>query len=419
MNWIKKNINNKNIIWNIIFLLFVNLLVKPFWIFGIDRTVQNQLGETVYGTYFAILNFSYLFQFLLDLGIQNYNVVKIAKGEKTIDNLLPQLLSIKLITAILFFVVSFIIALPLHYTHQKIFYWILINQILLSFIIYFRSNVSANQHFFKDSLLSVLDKLLMIFFVGMLLWFPIIKIPLSINSFVVAQTIAYTITLLVSIIVINQYRKEKILFIDIYQIKPILKQLLPYVFVFFLMSIYYRIDSVMLQQMQSDYDAGIYAQSYRLIDAFNNFAYLIAIILLPFFAKNINNKKTNHKVVLQLSLAMILFTAIVIFITRMYATNIVQLLYHNSDLVYSSNVLSILIINILPIGLLYIFGTYHTARENFKMMLPTLFIATLLNIVLNYIYIPNYGAVGASFATVITQFFVLVIYLWSYFKHKN
>jgi len=26
---------------NLGFLLFLNLLVKPFWIFGIDRTVQN------------------------------------------------------------------------------------------------------------------------------------------------------------------------------------------------------------------------------------------------------------------------------------------------------------------------------------------------------------------------------------------
>ena len=36
---------------NIIFLLFLNLLVKPFWILGIDREVQNLLGDASYGTY--------------------------------------------------------------------------------------------------------------------------------------------------------------------------------------------------------------------------------------------------------------------------------------------------------------------------------------------------------------------------------
>ena len=29
---------------NLALVLFLNLLVKPFWIFGIDRTVQNVVG---------------------------------------------------------------------------------------------------------------------------------------------------------------------------------------------------------------------------------------------------------------------------------------------------------------------------------------------------------------------------------------
>jgi hypothetical protein len=29
---------------NLLFLLAANLLVKPFWIFGIDRVVQNKVG---------------------------------------------------------------------------------------------------------------------------------------------------------------------------------------------------------------------------------------------------------------------------------------------------------------------------------------------------------------------------------------
>ena len=39
---------------NIIFLLFLNLLVKPFWILGIDVAVQNRVGASAYGLYFAL-----------------------------------------------------------------------------------------------------------------------------------------------------------------------------------------------------------------------------------------------------------------------------------------------------------------------------------------------------------------------------
>ncbi|MEZ4982584.1 MAG: hypothetical protein R2769_13575 [Saprospiraceae bacterium] len=38
---------------NIIMLVAINLLIKPFFIFGIDRTVQNVVGTSEYGMYFT------------------------------------------------------------------------------------------------------------------------------------------------------------------------------------------------------------------------------------------------------------------------------------------------------------------------------------------------------------------------------
>ena len=51
---------------NLAFLLFLNLLVKPFWIFGIDRAVQNEVGAEVYGSYFALFNFAFILNVFLD-----------------------------------------------------------------------------------------------------------------------------------------------------------------------------------------------------------------------------------------------------------------------------------------------------------------------------------------------------------------
>ena len=49
---------------NLILLLFLNLLVKPFWILGIDRTVQNLVGDESYGLYFALFNFSLILKLI-------------------------------------------------------------------------------------------------------------------------------------------------------------------------------------------------------------------------------------------------------------------------------------------------------------------------------------------------------------------
>ena len=56
---------------NLLFLIFINLLVKPFYVLGVDRPVQNLVGHESYGLYFALFNFSFLFNIVLDIGITN------------------------------------------------------------------------------------------------------------------------------------------------------------------------------------------------------------------------------------------------------------------------------------------------------------------------------------------------------------
>ena len=63
---------NREFIVNILFLLFINLLIKPFFIFGIDLAVQNRIGAD-YGLYLALMNLTYIFQMLNDGGSQGCN----------------------------------------------------------------------------------------------------------------------------------------------------------------------------------------------------------------------------------------------------------------------------------------------------------------------------------------------------------
>ena len=44
-------------IWNLLLVVILNLLIKPFYILGIDAEVINRVGASVYGNYFALINF--------------------------------------------------------------------------------------------------------------------------------------------------------------------------------------------------------------------------------------------------------------------------------------------------------------------------------------------------------------------------
>ena len=71
--------------------------------------------------------------------------------------------------------------------------------------------------------------------------------------------------------------------------------------------------------------------------------------------------------------------------------------------VASSEVFQLLILGIIPMSINYCFGTLITASGNMKVLNRIAFVSLLLNIILNFILIPKYGAYGAAMASLVTQ----------------
>ena len=173
--------------------------MKPFWIFGIDRAVQNQVGAESYGLYFSLFSFSLLLNIFLDLGITNFNNRNIARYRSLLPKYLSNIFVIRIILAIVYAIISFTLAGLLGYNKAQInlLYFLVLNQFMLSFILYLRSNLSGLHYFKTDSILSVLDRLLMIGICSILLWNKHLP-PIRIEWFIYAQSIAYFITLIVA-----------------------------------------------------------------------------------------------------------------------------------------------------------------------------------------------------------------------------
>ena len=145
-------------------VLLANLLVKPFWILGIEVGVQNAVGNEAYGFYYAIFSFSYIFNILLDLGLTNFNTRNIAQHPQLIGKHLSGILGIKLLLLGLYVVVTFTVGLLLGYGSEEFRLLALLTlcQFLNSLILYLRSNFEGLLLFRWDSLFSVLDRLMMI-----------------------------------------------------------------------------------------------------------------------------------------------------------------------------------------------------------------------------------------------------------------
>ena len=326
---------------------------------------------------------------------------------------------LKFLLGIVYFVVSLSIAAIIGYDNfqMKLLILLLFNQFLLSLILYMRSNISALQYFTTDSLISVLDRTLMIIIVGILLWGHITDTPFKIEWFVYSQTAAYTLTALITFIILNSKIEKVRLNFDFSFFLVFLKKSYPYALLILLMTFYYRIDSVMIERMLPDgkEQAGIYAQSFRILDAVSMIAFLFSTLLLPMFSRMII-AKDNISGLLSLSFHLIIVPALIFSITSyFYSKQIISLLYY-SHINESSEIFSLLMISFVFISTSYIYGTLLTANGSIKELNYIAAGGMIVNIILNLILIPEHKALGATIASVITQ--GLTALLQVYYTHK-
>jgi O-antigen/teichoic acid export membrane protein len=396
----------KTFLSNLILIVLLNLLVKPFYILGIDAEVQNRVGAEVYGNYFALLNFSFLLNILLDFGITNFNNRNIAQNPQLIQKHFGKLLGIRISLFFLYAISTLGLGLFVGYSSNQISLLglLVFNQFLVATIQYARSNF-AGLHLFKiDAFISVLDRVLLIIICGALLWTPFSNQPFKIEWFVYAQTITYLVSSLISISIL----KFKINNIKIQLQKAfsyaIIKQSLPYALLILLMMFYNRIDSVMLERILPDgsTQAGIYAQGFRFLDAVNMFALLFAGLLLPMFARLIKQKESIVPL-LELGISILLPISLVVGITAFFYKDYLIGLRYNEFISQASQSFGFLILSFIPISITYIYGTLLTSNGSLKQLNLMAVGGLVLNVILNLVLIPKYKAEGASIATLITQ----------------
>jgi O-antigen/teichoic acid export membrane protein len=405
----------KFFITNLFFLLALNILIKSFWILGIDREVQNALSADVYGMYYALFNFTYLFNIILDFGITNYNNRTIAQHSQLLKKYFARIIPLKFALALIYCVIILITGGFLGYdSYQiKLLSWMCVTQVLQGFISYLRSNITSLMMFKTDSVISVLDRSLLILFCGIFLWTPSLRPHFTIDYFVYIQTLTMFITFLTALIVCLRKTGRLNLKWNFAFNLHILKDGLPYAILGLLMACYNRMDSVMLLALVDDngVSSGIYASGFRLVDSANMVAYLFSVILLPLIAKMIkNNQKINSVVGAAFHLLLIITLGFVA-VSLCYATELMELLY-NKHISESATVYKILSFCFIPISMTYIFGTVLTANGSLKYLNLVAGLGMIMNIGLNLWLIPLFKENGAATTSLITQSVTAILQAW-------
>lgn len=392
---------------NLLLSLLLNLLVKPTSLFLIDAEVQNRVGAEDYGLYFSLLNLSVLFNILIDLGINNYTMRTMARDPGVATKHIGRIVILRILLFFIYATFTLCLGFTAGFQGNELLMLsvLIFNQLLIMFTAYARSYFSG-LHFFKiDALISVLDRFLLIVICGALLYSSILGAVFKIEWYIYAQTISYLITAFIAFFVLSRKIKIESFQFDLNFSISVIKESIPYATLILLMLIYTRSDSVILERLHQNgqFEAGVYAQGFRLLDALYMFGMVFVMLLFPMFSRIL--KQSKHEIIplLQTSGNLLIGGCGVVVIALYFNAETVLGWIYDANISESSGSFRWLMLGFFSISFNFIFGTLLTANGNFKVLNNLAAFAAVFNVGLNIFVAPRYGAVGIAVVFFITQ----------------
>lgn len=168
-------------------------------------------------------------------------------------------------------------------------------------------------------------------------------------------------------------------------------------------SLYMRVDQIMIKAMLGDIEVGIYTAAIRLTEIWYFVPMTICSTLFPSIvsSKVHSDEKFNRRVQGLFDLMFWISLAPVVGVS-FFSTSIVQLLYGPAYL-QSAKILEITIWAGIPVSLGVARSGWITANNFQKIATKFVFIGVITKLSLNFLLIPKWGAEGAGWATLVSQ----------------
>jgi len=369
--------------------------------------IARYLGPEKFGLLSYAQSFVGLFTTIATLGLDGIIIRELVKDESQRDVLLGTAFVLKLIGAV---VVLFILAVAVQFTNNNYFTNLLIF-IIASAIIFQSFNVI--DFYFQSKVLSKF--VVFANFISLFLS-SIVKIGLILNN---APLIAFALVILFDSIVLSVgfiyfYKKQKFRIkqwkFNSVKARELLKDSWPLILSGVVISIYMKIDQVMIKEILDSKAVGQYAAAVKLSEAWY---FIPGVFSGSLFPAIVNFKKINEKLynqLLQKLYNLMVWIAVVIALPITFLSHwIVQLLYGEA---YTSaaDVLSIHIWTGIFVFLGVASGKWFLSENLQIFSFYRTFVGAIINIILNIILIKKYGIYGAAMATLTAQIFATYIF---------
>ncbi len=242
----------------------------------------------------------------------------------------------------------------------------------------------------------------------------------SISSFFFIYFFELIVTGLV-ILIIYSWNQKLSIEIDWDVIKRHINMSWPLVLSGVAVSIYMKIDQIILQQLAGSAALGIYAAAIKLSEGWYFFGGLVTTALAPHIYRLQKQKSLEYDIFLKKILAYLFLLALLIVVFTLLTSEILLNFLYGSSYQGASSILNVHIWSVFFAYLGCVQGIYWVAEGLQKIFLYQNLFSAVLNILLNLLLIPSFEAVGAAWATLMAYGLpaILVPYIMPRGRHLH
>lgn len=377
---------------------------------GLFVFLARYLGAINLGKYSFAVAFTSMFVLLADLGINTLIVREVARHKEETTKYFGNVVAIKAILLLMVYLLIFAVVsvVPIPVITRRLVY-------LIGLYLLFTSFAETGYSFFRAYEKMEYEAFVLVFcrLAALLLVVLVLVRGYGIITVGWVFLVVSVLNVLIVAYLLARYIGRPSLKIDLGFVSTLVKAAIPLGVISLVYTIYFHVDSVMLEVMKGEAVVGWYNAAYKLMESLVFIPSLLAAALLPAFSRyypdasrsliSISEKATRFLIMVILPIC---------FGTTFLAKKLIFMIY-TPDFKSSILALQILIWVLVLISLNYILGSLLVAMNRQVTMMYIVIGALILNVGLNLLLIPRFSFVGSAAATVFSE--IVVVGLAFYF----
>jgi O-antigen/teichoic acid export membrane protein len=372
--------------------------------------VARFLGPEQFGVISYALAIVAIFMAISRLGMESILVRDLARFPESRNEIMATAFYLMLIAAIISMIILIILVTLVEKNVENKFYILVIStgMIFQAFMVVdynFQSQIRAKYSSIAKSLALAFSAASKLF----LVWF---EADLSIFAIFYALDHVFIAFFLVWM----HYKLEIFSFLNNFNrffLKSLLASAWPMVLSALAVTLYMRIDQLMIKNMLGAHDLGIYAAAVKIYEGWLIIPYVISISLIPAIVKLKEKSEAVYEKKMAMLFSIMFWSSALVAVFMTFLGEYVIYYTFGADYSESISILSIIMWAAIFTSVGSITARYLTVENMEKKFATRTMLGLLVNIMFNIVLIPLYGVEGAAISTLITL--IIANYLINYF----